>query len=366
MSTHEVLVVEVIGVEKHPNADLLEIVRISGYDYSIISKISEFKVGDLAVFVEPDYMVPTDHPNFSFLKSGNRDKHRITVRKLRGVWSEGLLFKAPEGATKGENVMDQFGITRWEPPVSKAFGWGAEGAALKSGLQDPEPVIPGVHTIPKYGLENYKKFSAVLTENDEVFYTTKIHGSSGRYVYWDGKMHCGSRTTWKKNTKGMKYSFTHPETGEIIEKDAPACSWWDLLDTNPWIEEWCKANPGIILYGEIFSSIVQGDLFHYGYKNGELGFRVFDVLKDNAWVSFSELVTNELYKNLKLVPVLYHGLHNKELLETLAEEPETSLPNCGDKHIREGIVIKGSYERWDESVGRVALKYVSRNYLMKS
>lgn len=736
MSNHEVLVVEIVEVKKHPNADALEIVKVSGYDYSIISKMGEFKVGDLGVFVEPDYMVPTDHENFSFLKSGNRCKHRITVRKLRGIWSEGLLFKAPEGVAVGDNVMDRYGITRWEPPPSKSFGWGAEGAALKSGLQDPEPVIPGVHKIPHYGLENYKKHSNVIKEGEEVFYTTKIHGSSGRYVFWDGKMHCGSRTTWKKNTKGLKYSFTHPETGEVIERDAPACSWWDLLETNPWIEEWCKANPGIILYGEVFgcfkyktpisladgsskmigeivnkklpvkvatinletkelefkkvinwfkypvrkedfvkieyekrchggrgtgitvtknhvlfdgnlkekdagsfsvgdelcfiseqnlnylqeqmilgtllgdshftknymlsfghteiqkdlvdiknkilgkfgsklttipetekiikgkvavskkqyrvvsksfhghsnidfrkfcysknkktvtkewlnsltpislafwymddgtlsvsegknnksilctncftveeqnliidffrkinidcyycekrkniifspndskkfqtliapyiipsmryklneefrnipcilneliksaestnfgfvktkikkiskpteielkkigkymydlgiedntnyfankvlvhNSIVQGDLFHYGYKNGELGFRVFDVLKDNAWVPFSELVTNELYKGLNIVPVLYHGPHNKELLETLAEEPETSLPNCGDKHIREGIVIKGSYERWDESVGRVALKYVSRNYLMKS
>ena len=182
MSNHEVLVVEIVEVKKHPNADALELVKVSGYDYSIISKIGEFKVGDLGVFVEPDYMVPTDHENFSFLKSGNRSKHRITVRKLRGIWSEGLLFRAPEDVAVGDNVMDRYGITRWEPPPSKSFGWGAEGAALKSGLQDSEPVIPGVHKIPHYGLENYKKHSNVIKEGEEVFYTTKIHGSSGRYV----------------------------------------------------------------------------------------------------------------------------------------------------------------------------------------
>ena len=232
---------------------------------------------------------------------------------------------------------------------------------------DSPPIIPGVHNIPNYGLENFKKFSKVIDPGTDVYYTVKIHGSSARYVYWDGRMHCGSRTTWKKNTVGLKIKFTHPETGEEIERDAPACSWWDVLETNPWIEEWCKAHPGIILYGELFGSIVQGDLFHYGCKNGQLGFRVFDILRDNEWVPFYDLMTNEDYEGLQFVPVVYHGPHDKALLEQLAELPETTMGLTeADKHIREGIVIKGSYERWDESVGRVALKYVSNNYLMKS
>lgn len=366
MSIHEVLVVQIEKVEKHPNADALELIKVSGYDYSIVSKIGDFKVGDLGIFIEPDYVVPTTTQVFAFLKKVNKDTQRITVRRLRGIWSEGLLIKAESHHKVGDNVMEEYGITRWEPPPSKSFGWGAEGAALKSGLQTKEPVIPGVIRIPHYSLENYKKHTNLLTEEDMVYYSLKVHGCNSRYVYWDGEMHCGSRTTWKKKTEGEKISFVHPLTNELIEKDAPACSWWDALKFNPWIEEWCKANPGIVVYGELFGSEVQGNNFHYGIKKGEFGFRVFDVLKDNEWVSFHELVTNPLFQGLKLVPVLYHGKHDPKVLQTLAEEPETSLDGCGDNHIREGIVIKPEIEKWNERIGRVALKYVSRNYLMKS
>jgi len=365
MSEHEVLVVEIETVVKHPGADALEIIKVKGYDYSIISKIGEFKVGDLGIFVEPDYMVPTARSEFAFLQKGTKEKQRITCRRLRGVWSEGLLIKAQSHHKVGDDVMEEYGITRWEPPPVKN-AWGAEGAALKSGLQTKEPSIPGISRIPKYDLENIRKYGKLISEEDVVFYTCKLHGSSARYVFWDGEMHCGSRTTWKKKTEGEKISFVHPLTGELIEKDAPECSWWEALKFNPWIEEWCKANPGIIIYGELFGGNVQGDKFHYGIKKGEYGVRIFDVLKNNQWVPFGELVSSKEYEGLKTVPVLYHGKHNPQLLETLAEESETSLEGCGKDHIREGIVIKTEVEKTDYKIGRVALKYVSRNYLMRS
>jgi RNA ligase (TIGR02306 family) len=255
----------------------------------------------------------------------------------------GLLFKAPEDAVKGTNVIEQYGIIRYEPSANKLN---------QDTEDDEEPSIPGIHKIPHYDLENYKKYSNIIKEGEEVFYTTKIHGTNARYVFWNGKMYCGSRTRWKKNPND-------------INNETAKNQWWDALKFNPWIEKWCKANPGIVIYGEIFGSIIQGN-FHYGYKNGQIGFRVFDVWKNNQWVSFSELITDDLYKELKFVPILYHGQHNKNILEKLAEETETSLPNCGNNHIREGIVIKLSKERWDENIGRVTLKYISKNYLMKS
>lgn len=168
MSLHEVLVVEIETVVKHPGADALEIIKVKGYDYSIISKIGEFKVGDLGIFVEPDYMVPTARPEFAFLQKGTKEKQRITCRRLRGVWSEGLLIKAQPHHKVGDNVMEEYGITRWEPPPVKN-AWGAEGAALKSGLQTKEPSIPGVLRIPNYDLENYKKYRDLLEEGEMVY-----------------------------------------------------------------------------------------------------------------------------------------------------------------------------------------------------
>lgn len=362
--THEVLVVKIESVSKHPNADNLEIISISGYTYSIISKKGDFLPGDLGIFIEPDYVVKTTRNEFSSIHDGKHDTQRITVRRFRGLWSEGLLIKAKDHHKLGDNVMEELEITRWEPPLSKGFRFGAEGTDLKSGIVANSPKISKI-PIPEYHLENFKKYFRLVSENDIVYYTTKIHGTSARFVFWNGEMHCGSRTTWKRKP-GLPIEYYNHKTGEIIQKQAPENSWWEALKQNPWIEEWCKNNPGMIVYGEVFGSIVQGNKFHYGYKDGKLGFRVFDVFRDDKWVDFDELVKNPIFNGLKLVPILFHGKHDAVILEKLAEAPEDSLENCGKDHIREGIVIKNAIEKFNEKIGRIALKFVSKNYLMKS
>lgn len=163
MSEHEVLVVKVETIYPHPDPETtaLEIVKV--WDYEFVTRLNEYKVGDLAILVEPDYVVPTTHPSFKFLDQKLNEKpHRVTTKRLRGVWSQGLLVKALEGHTEGQNVMDELGIVRWEPPPQKNGGWGETD--LDSGMMDSEPVIPSCVSIPKYGLENFKKMN----------YSTKI------------------------------------------------------------------------------------------------------------------------------------------------------------------------------------------------
>jgi tRNA-binding EMAP/Myf-like protein len=249
MSIHEVLVVEIEKVEKHPNADALELIKVSGYDYSIVSKIGDFKVGDLGIFIEPDYVVPTTNQVFAFLKKGNKDTQRITVRRLRGIWSEGLLIKAESHHKVGDNVMEEYGITRWEPPPSKSFGWGAEGAALKSGLQTKEPVIPGVIRIPHYSLENYKKHTNLLTEEDMVYYTTKIHGC----LFFDtlletniGPKTIGEIVDNKLNV--LVKSFNHDTNQIEFKKITNHMSSYDPSDNN-WFEIELEDNRKIKITG---------------------------------------------------------------------------------------------------------------------
>jgi RNA ligase (TIGR02306 family) len=359
MSTHEVLVVKVEDVKKHPNADLLEIIKVSGYDYSIIAKKDDFKLNDLAVFIEPDYVVPLDRPEFSFLKKG-----RITATRLRGVWSEGLLIKAKSHHKLGDNVIEEYRITRWEPPPQNNRGWGNEGSNLECGW-----VIPGPeYEIPKYSVENYKKYSRLVDASDTVFYTVKIHGANARFVYSNGQMYAGSRTTWKRKPDEIVESPN--KIGEVITKKVPNNSWWTALDQNPWIEKWCKENPDCVLYGEIYGPDIQGNKFHYGLKKGEIGFRVFDVLmsinQNPFWMGFRELIENPKFIDLQIVPILFHGKHDSEKLKEFAESNEDSLNNCGENQIREGIVIHPEWETNIEGFGRYLFKYVSNNYLTRS
>jgi len=68
------------------DADTIEVATIRGW--KVVTKINEFKVGDLCVYCEIDSVMP-DRPEFEFLRSRN---FRIKTIKLRGVPSQGIIF----------------------------------------------------------------------------------------------------------------------------------------------------------------------------------------------------------------------------------------------------------------------------------
>lgn len=340
MSSHSVPVIRIESIEAHPNADALELVHVWGYTCAI--RKGSFKVGDLAAYIEPDYEVPLGVPAFAFLqKPGkNRVNHRIAVTRLRGVYSQGLLIPAPEGAKEGDNVMDHFGITRWEP---------SEEILVKGAFAEKGPDI----FAPKYDLENWRKYRNVLIPGENIILTPKIHGTNARFVWAEDRMWCGSRTQWKVRP-GVAIESRNPEVEPQI---APPNAWWTAHEQLPWIEEWCKANPGVVIYGEIFGPGIQKG-YHYGMKSGQVGFAVFDVLKKGKWVPNSEFSQSE-YSGLHFVPVLYAGKNDASVIMAMAEKDEDFN---GAGHIREGVVIKLENERFDVEVGRVALKHVSDHY----
>ena len=353
MSTHEVKVVKLESIFPHPNADALELTNVWGYQ-CVIPK-NKHKVGDLLAFIEPDYTVPLDRNEFKFLDDGKgKSRQRITMRRFRGEPSYGLLIPAPEGSVEGDNVMDVLGVERYEPPAPK-------GSGMLTGIQAKGPDIP----VPHYDLENFKKFHSLFKEGENVILTEKVHGTNARYVFHNGEMHCGSRTTWKMKpgTHVKDVTWTDENGVEVVKTiTAPECVWWTTLEQNPWIEEWCKNHPNMAIYGEVYGPNVQGSNFHYGKTQGQYGFATFDVLDHGRWIDNSELFDNPVYCDglLETVPVLYRGPLNVDALEKLAEE-DSCYKN---QKVREGVVVKLERgERFDPRHGRVALKYVSDRYL---
>src|SRR5271157_241914 len=101
-ANHRVWVVRISEVLKHPNAERLEIYPIPGTGYQYVGSIGQFKVGDLAVYIQPDSVVPfTQGAPWDFLwadldlRAGEEApirKRRIKAKKIRKEWSEGLLI----------------------------------------------------------------------------------------------------------------------------------------------------------------------------------------------------------------------------------------------------------------------------------
>lgn len=170
MSTHEVKVVKIQNIDKHTNADSLVLTNIWGYT-CIVGK-DQFNLGDLAAYIEPDYLVPLDRPEFEFLKKpeSNKTHERITIRRFRGIYSEGLLIPAPKGSKEGDNVMELLGVQRYEPQMFPASSKG--GGSLGSAHAETGPEFK----VPEYDLENLKKNKDVLVDGEEVIYTCKLHG----------------------------------------------------------------------------------------------------------------------------------------------------------------------------------------------
>ena len=331
MSTHTCPVVPIV-LEKHENADSLSIVKVK--DFSYVARTEDWLNHPLGVWIEPDMCVPADRPEFAWLEKSHKlienngiKGYRIKVKRLRGVMSMGLMIPAPEGAKLGDDLMEHFGIVRYEPPEPMSTG----GEACKPP--------PGIRYV--YDVENAYKFAHLFTDGEEVSCSEKIHGANGRWVHLpDLGMFCGSRTEWKQQDEGNL--------------------WWKALARHPEVEEFCKNNPDITVYGEAYGQVGK---FPYNVPKGKVGIIVFDLLRHGSWVDHDE--AREIGKSLPWVPILYRGPWNKEKIFALADGKSEVAKSAGIDHIREGIVIRPIKERNNLEIGRTQLKIVSNAYLEK-
>lgn len=336
MSVHEIAIVQIDEILSHPNPEVtrMELVHIWGWQCCVGK--GQFKSGDKAVYIPPDYCVPTDHPSFAFLtRKDGKPQERIRVRRLKGTLSQGLMISVPDELADlpvGTNVIEQLGIERYEPPLPKTTGGDFVGAP--SGLY-----------CPKFDVENWQRYVEKFAVNEMVHVTEKLHGASARYTYAKNKdgetvQFCGSRTNWLgKDDKNI---------------------WWMALHQCPAIGVWCQANPEQIIYGEVFGQ-VQG--LKYGAGQNDVFFAAFGILNKNTWLNVDDARKSANEHEVPCVPLLYAGPFDIEKIKGLAEG-DSSWP--GANHLREGIVILPDCERTDSELGRVQLKIVSNRYLEKS
>ena len=357
--THRAIVYRIGEVRPHPNADKLELTYLGGYQM-VVGK-GQYKLGDLAVFIQPDSVVPQTEP-FKFIWEGYvgidgkvpESRRRIQPKRLRGEWSEGLLMPVTEFPWhrdpvyhEGSDVAAYIGVTHYIPEFdrentkadSKAlpkrrypktvkgwfywsiynlFGWGRKNFAASVSFDSPW-----------FNVKAYKNYRNKLQDGDLVQLTEKIHGSNARYVVIDDKFYAGSHEQWKLDGNNV---------------------WWNVARQFPEIETWCRANPGLFLYGEV-GPTQKG--FRYGAGDGEtffFAFRVYDP-KTPKWDWPGNLGFGTT------VPIIEVLKFSVDAVKPYVDGPSL-VP--GANHIREGIVINKIGDQ--RSTG---LKWVSNEYLAK-
>jgi len=327
-STHKVEIVPVV-LEKHPDADKLSVVKV--WDYTVCVQTAGWLDRSLGAYIPPDSLVDTGRPEFAFLKEdGKPPHHRVKARRLRGIWSQGLLIPAPEGSKVGDDVTELLGVLHYVPPES--------GTGSNADEETP-PAFQGQGAAPTYDVDSGYKYGGIFIEGEEVLVEEKLHGSNCRFLYSskDQEFHIGSRNRWIKDDKQNM--------------------WSQAVDQNPWLKTWCMANPDIVVYAEV----VGAQDLKYGLPRGHYRLYVFDLMKDGRFIDHLEAY--ELGKDLVWVPLVYRGPFQQSLMKELCLGQ--SLVN-GAGNIREGVVCKPVKERWDMQIGRVCLKWVSPDYLSRA
>jgi RNA ligase (TIGR02306 family) len=351
-----VQVVRIGEVTKHPNADRLSITKVHG-DYPVVFQSTEFKSGDLAVYVPVDAVVPATE-EWAWL--GDKEKHRrIKAKRLRGVFSMGLLTAAPAGTTEGQDVAELMGITRFddEAPEEKPrhpeakhltfwqrvwlFIYSIFFPTTKKASERHRPRLkhlPGV-----YDIEPFRRYgTSTFRDGEVVVVTEKIHGQNASYVH-DGKNFFGkSRTRWR-----------------------------DMNDDNTWaqvarrydLEHKLSTKPGILLFGETYGN--NADMAYGVDKTKEGGdrFAAFDAYDTNKgqWLNHYEFEALCNTLDIPTAPVLATIQWGPDSYEYLLPFAEGQTTMRGAKHVREGFVVKSVNER-PAGLPRSILKLAGEGY----
>lgn len=371
MSDWQPQIVRIEKVEKHPDADALDIATVLG-DYPVIVKRGEYNAGDLAGYIPIDTIVP-DTNQFYFLCPKAYEKYEengelkqratgpkypigsvperyriIKAKKIRGIYSQGMLIKLASYLIQnipldqidealdhlpnvGDSIVDLIGLKKWEEEEEDNL------PNVKRGPVNAEPAPKG-WAIPHYDIDGIRKYIACLQEGEEIVLTEKLHGSNAAFAHDGTRLWVKSRNYYKRM-----------DTDDM---------WWDIAIRYDLENKLAKAATGLVFFGEVYGQ-VKG--FRYDTTT-DTKIRFFDVwdTKLMRYMDYQERVNMLKALDLDAVPELYRGPWlGKEAMYPYAEG--TSILN--PKHIREGWVLNTLKERYEPRLdSRMQVKLVGEGY----
>lgn len=359
MSSLIVEVCRVDAVEKHPNADRMEICKVKGW--RVCTALGQFKPGDLCVYFPPDTVVPPElsdrlgvtrylTPLAKNAEGLRPPGGRIRVARLRGEPSYGLIMRCEDPRWEvGTNVAETYGAQKWEPPIVSVDG-------------DADQPHPAFHRYTD--IESIRNFPDLFQEGEEVVITEKIHGKNARL----------GRIRVDDSSGASSWQFmAGSHSLRLKERDAQGrrSQFWECLTESirALLTRLGGDQSNAILFGEIYGSKVQ-DLT-YGFENGRFAYRAFDIAVDGKYLDFDEKTRWFEQSGLDAVPVLYRGPFSMAKVEEFASGPTTLCPaeKAGRFKDREGIVISPVKERRVAAAARVfdrlILKCINFDYMAR-
>lgn len=352
MSTNFAEIVNIDYVKPHPNADRLEIAIVRGA--TVVIGKDFLKRDDKAVYFPPDMLVRADVADklqvSKYLKHAiypgdiHKTQCRVAACRLRQEPSYGFLTEVPSELAHlpiGSNADEHFHSCKYEPPVRAMYGDQAYEHKL----------------FHRYtSIEHYWRYPQAFSEGTQVRITEKIHGTNSRVgvlktAEGDFEFVAGSHRTQRKP----------PAEGQ----QTPL--YWRPLDNAgvlTILNELCDEKNSVIIFGEIYGQGIQD--MDYG-QTAEIGYRVFDISVNGAYLSWHQVEAMCKANNVETVPLLYVGPFKPELIQEMTHGP-TTIAHANqiksDYKGREGIVITALQESYSGILrDRLIVKSVSADYL---
>ncbi|MBI3231163.1 MAG: RNA ligase (ATP) [Burkholderiales bacterium] len=331
--------VRIDSLQPIAGADAIEAAKVGGW--TIVVKKGEFQAGDIAVYFEIDSFLPDGNPGWQFLVDKQsriyqeQKGHVLRTIRLRGQLSQGLLvvpallgLAAPY--TLGQDLSEQLGVLKYEPPIAPSLSGVAIGA------------FPSI--IRKTDQERIQNLANELAQWQQEAarweITEKLEGSSCTFAWIDNQLHVCSRN--------------------LDLQDTPENSLWNAARKLDIAGKMAARYSGrnLALQGEIIGHGVQGNI----YKMQAQEFYLYDVYDADRAEYFSCNERIALAQELALphVPVIDADfvLDASVTMESLlAMADGNSVLNT--KQLREGLVFK-------QHGGQVSFKAISNQYLLKS
>lgn len=361
MSDFEVLVYRIKEpVVSHPDADRLSLVQIEGYT-CISAKLEDgshrYAEGDLVVYIPEQAVLPECMMKDMDFWDINKDKpsfRYVKAKKLRGIFSQGILHPIVKGSVsgdyggikEGDNVAEKLGITKYEPVVPSSMSGQMTGAYMEYTM--------------KYDFDSIQKQQDMFDETDEVVVTEKLHGTLIQIIYVPGLNDPNAFgegnnilvTSKGMGAKGFVYKNVPENKDNLyvrVLNNHLGCLAKIFNDVAP--------DRQVTLFGEITGLGVQ-DLT-YGDKWPVM--RLFDVAVNKEFVSWPVLMAWAHCLSIELVPELYRGPFDRNEILTLRDGQDT----IRSIHVREGVVIKSFLEANHPRHGRKIAKWISPDYLLR-
>lgn len=334
-------------VEKHPNADRLDVVTVSGY--TVVSQKDTLKVGDLVFFIREDSQILIDEQKFPWhtgIKTYLGKSGRVKTIKLRGVYSSGIVIPYLKIINTIPSIMnnnseliniddinkkledenylkENYGIQHYVPPaLGTSFGQ----------LQMVGPIPFGIPKTDEENVQNLRKEDIPFGE--EVLITKKLDGTSCTVIFDnDGKYHvCGRNYEYKLDMDNIYVNNTK-EIIEIVQK----IKHYEML----------KQNEHLVIQGEIAGKGIQANKINKISQKEEPKFYIFRTMlwndKDRTKCDFGNYGSCWHFTNMVLlqnytVPIIGKEILTQQLIDKYinapAEEGEGVVINHKNGHFK--------------------------------